>query len=163
MKAERTIAIIGDTGNFCPALAKQLAGKNVRLLFVSNDEEKELALKNRLDSANPPAEVDFTTCEKEGCWEADVIAFTHPETIEQGLIEKIKEVATQKIVLILSHEEDCPILKDKVNFEELLPHSMVVKVVLNIEKMQVGLLGNDEGSLLTVRGFFEEAGYTLKK
>ncbi len=163
MKVERTIAIIGDSGNFCPALARQLAGKNVRLLFVSNDGDQNMELKGRLDSTNLPAKIEFSSCEKEGCWEADVIAFTHPETIEPDLIKKIKEVATQKIVLILSNEDDCPTLKEKFNFEELLPHSRVVKVVLDVEKMQVLLLGNDQEALLTAGGFFDEAGYKIKE
>jgi predicted dinucleotide-binding enzyme len=161
MKAERTIAIIGDTGKFCPELAQQLAGENVRLLFVSNDESRNREIMKNLEPEDPSAKIEFTTCEKDGCWEADVIAFTHPETIEPQLIKRIKEVATQKVVLVVSEKNDCPTLKEKSNFEELLPHSRVVNVIIDVENMQVEFLGKDEETREMVKGFFEGAGYTI--
>ncbi|HSI69486.1 MAG TPA: hypothetical protein VK941_04580 [Gillisia sp.] len=161
MKAERTIAIIGDTGNFCPALAKQLAGENVRLLFVSNDENRNLEIRKKLGPEDLLAEIDFTTCEKDGCWEADVIAFTHPDTIETGMIKRIKEVATQKIVLVVSEKNDCPKWEGKSNFEELLPHSRVVNVIVDVEAKKVRILGRDEDARQMVTGFFEGAGYKI--
>jgi predicted dinucleotide-binding enzyme len=163
MKAERTIAIIGDTGDSCPALAKQLAGENVRLLFVSNDEKRNLEIRKKLGPQDPLAEIEFTTCEKDGCWEADVIAFTHPDTIEPNLITRIKEVATQKIVLVVSEKKDCQKFEGKINFEVLLPHSKVVNVIMDVENNEVRIFGKDEQAREMVNGFFDEAGYKIKK
>lgn len=161
MKAERTIAIIGDNGDFCPALAKQLAGENVRLLFVSNDEDKNVELKAQLGTINSLTEVEFTTCEKEGCWEADVIAFTHPEKTEPHLVQRIKEVATQKTVLILSDLNHVSEIEEKMNFEDLLPHSRVVYLNLDVATMKAEIFGKNKEAKEMVKGFFEAAGYKL--
>lgn len=162
MKAERTIAIIGDNGNFCPGLAKQLAGENVRLLFVSNDEDKNTELKAQLGTIGSRTKIDFTTCEKEGCWEADVIAFTHPEKTEPNLVQKIKDVATQKTVLLIRDINENSEVGNKDDFQELLPHSRVVYLNIDVEKRIAKIYGKDKEATEMVKGFFEEAGYELK-
>ena len=102
MAAERTIAIVGEKSRFSAAIAEKLAKQNLHLLFISNDEDNNEQLQELFKKINPPARIEFIHCEKEGCWEADVIAFTNPEKVELELIQRIKEVATQKIVLIVS-------------------------------------------------------------
>ena len=125
MMVEKTIAILGDTGEFPPALMEVFVMHNLRLLYVSENEEKNTALKKQLDKLKVKAEVEFLSCEREGCWEADIIAFTRPENISPELVQKIKEVATQKIVLIVS------VRKQSVEFDALFPYSKVVEVVIN--------------------------------
>ena len=154
---KKTIAIIGETGKFCPALAKAAVQQDLRLLFISRDEKKISALREQLGELPNTAEVEFITCEKEGCWEADVIAFTRPGKIEAELLDRIKQVSTQKIVLVISHE---PVEPSQLNYRALLPHSKVVELRLKDEEFV--LLGTNGEANALVGQFFEAAGYKSK-
>lgn len=154
---KQTLAIIGETGEFCPALTKAAMQQDLRLLFITRDETNILALKRHLEGIKNPAEVDFLSCEKDGCWEADVIAFTDTMVIDPGVLNRIKHVSTQKIVLVISHE---PVEPSKLNFRELLPHSKVVELRLKNEEFV--MLGKNEEANAVVREFFEAAGYHQK-
>lgn len=151
---KQTLAIIGETGKFCPALTEAAMQKDWRLLFITREESNISALKKQLEGIKDPAEVDFSSCEKDGCWEADVIAFTHTKDIDPGLLKRIKQVATQKIVLVISHE---PVEPSKLNFRELLPHSKVVELRLTDKKFSI--IGNNKEATAVVQEFFEAAGY----
>ncbi|WP_029034760.1 hypothetical protein [Salinimicrobium terrae] len=154
---KKTVAIIGDTGEFCPALTKAAVQQDFRLLFISRDEQRYSALKEQLGIPEQTAEIEFITCEKEGCWEADVIAFTDTMVVDPGLLKRIKQVATQKIVLVISHE---PVEPLNLNFRELLPHSKVVD--LRLKDKEFVTLGRNEEANKTVRNFFVAAGYHQK-
>ena len=97
MPIRKTIAFIGDAGKFCPVLTEELAQQDLRLLFVSAEEEKNTRIKEALGHLNPSADIEFNNCETEGCWEADIIAFTDPGIIEQKFIERIKQVQPRKL------------------------------------------------------------------
>lgn len=161
MAAERTIAIIGEKGKFCPALAEKLAQQNLHLLFISNDEEQNEQIKRQFEKKDHAAKIEFIQCEKEGCWEADVIAFTHPEKISSQLIHRIREVATQKIILIISEEKRAGNNEYETNFEDLLPHSRVVYLIINAENLEVQIFGKDMEARQMVEGFFSEVGYKI--
>lgn len=154
---KKTVAIIGETEEFCPALAKAAVQQDLRLLFISRDEKKISALKEQLGQLHRTAEVEFTTCEKEGCWEADVITFTDTVEIDPGLFKRIRQVATQKLVLVISHE---PVETSKLNYRELLPHSKVVELRLKDEEFV--LLGTNKEANALVGQFFEAVGYKSK-
>ena len=161
MKAERTIAIIGDTGIFFPGLVGDLAGQNVRLLFVSHEEEKNTEIKNLLTQTGSPADVEFISCEKEGCWEADIIAFSHPEKVEPQLVQRIKDVATQKVVLVITEIDKKETVSKIANFEELLPHSRVVKLAMDAEQKRVFVSAKDDEAGEMAEEFFRNAGYNI--
>lgn len=154
---KKTVAVIGETGEFCPALAKAAVQQDLRLLFISRDNEKVSALKKQLGHLQRTAEVEFITCEREGCWEADVIAFTDTVVIDPGLLKRIRQVATQKLVLVISHE---PVEPSKLNYRALLPHSKVVELRLKDEEFV--LLGTNGEANAVVGRFFEAAGYNTK-
>ena len=82
MPVRKTIAFIGDSGKFCPALTEELTQQDLRLLFVSAEEEKNIRIKEAMGYLNPSADIEFNNYETEGCWEADIIAFT-----DSGIIE----------------------------------------------------------------------------
>ena len=152
-----TVAIIGDTGEFCPALIKAIMQHELRLLFISGDEAKVSHLKKELQQLPQKAEVEYLTCEKEGCWEADIIAFTRPTKIEPLLLQKIKQVSTQKLVLVISHGSTKDRGQEKLCFQELLPHSKLVE--LEIRERQFSLFGKSDEANSTVAAFFKAAGY----
>ncbi|MDT0688039.1 hypothetical protein [Autumnicola psychrophila] len=126
----KTIAILGNPGDLLSEVLQVLMKQDFRLLLVSENEEKKLDLKRSLEQTETDAEVEFTSCKRDGCWEADIIIITQPEKASCSLLETIKEVATQKIVLLISeHEKQLR----KSNFEQLLPHSKFVRVLLDLQ------------------------------
>ncbi|MDT0645881.1 hypothetical protein RM545_04205 [Zunongwangia sp. F260] len=132
----KTFAILGNTGALLSEVLQVLMKQDFRLLLVSENEEKKLALKKSLEQTEAVAEVEFTSCKRDGCWEADIIIITQLEKASCSLLETIKEVATQKIVLLISeHEKQLR----KPNFEQLLPHSKVVKVLLDLQNNRFSL------------------------
>lgn len=157
MAMKNTIAVIGDAGKICPVLMKKLAQENLRLLFVSEDEEKINSLSQQLKLEAPSAEVEMINCGKEGCWEADIIAFIEPEDIEKAFVERIKSVATQKIVLIIAEGDGNTFPAEELLL--MLPHSKVVWVRSNSEAMKAKIKGKDEEAVSTVSVIFEHAGY----
>ena len=146
---EKTIAILADTGEFPAALMEAFAMQDLRLLYVSENEENNVAFKNRLDNLKILVEVEFLSCEREGCWEADIIAFTQPDNISPTLAEKIKEVATQKIVLVVSGESKSG------NFSALFPNSKVVEVVVNSQGKGFMVSGKDSVANAEVQELME--------
>lgn len=129
----KTIAIIGEYEGFSTTLLKTLAEQNLQLLFVSEDQEKNVKLIKQFEQFETVAEVEFISCEKEGCWEADVIILYKPSMISSAVVERIREVATQKTVLVIDNTP-----ASKLNFKELLPHSKVIEVELT--ELQDGVL-----------------------
>lgn len=156
MMVERTIAILGDTGEFPQALIEAFAKQNLRLLFVSENEEKNLALQQQLENTKVLAEVEYLSCEREGCWEADIIAFYQPESISPALVAKIKEVATQKIVLVVTGE------KNSTNFDALFPYSKVVEVFVNSTGKEISICGKDKTANAEVQELIESTNYKIK-
>src|SRR5690606_3553582 len=156
---KKTIAILGDTGRLSTGLIEELMRQDLRLLFISENDSKHIELKEQLDEANTAAEVEFTSCEREGCWEADIIALTPMESFSKGLIQKIKAVATQKIVLEISEYNKT---SGKSDLAGLLPYSKVIEIQFNSPQKEFAVTGKDEESIYQVRSIFEKAGYTYK-
>src|ERR1051326_8075278 len=97
--AKTTIAIIGATGNMGSAIAKTLAKGPYRLLLFANDEEKLNGLKEEIKQGTPSAELECIGCPVDASWEADVIIPAVPYNAQKEIVEKIKGVATQKVVV----------------------------------------------------------------
>lgn len=153
-----TMAILGDTGNFNPEVMEVLLQKDLRLLFVSEDEEQLSFLKTRMNIMEAVAEVDYISCEREGCWEADMILLVNPHRSSEALVEKIREVATQKIVLVTSETHA---QQEQPNLKKLLPWSRVVEVYLDPVHRKISFCSNDAEATHTVEQFFEPTGYQL--
>lgn len=156
---KKTIAILGDTGRLSSGLMEVLMMQDLRLLFISENDSKNIELKEQLEQVNTTAEVEFTSCERDGCWEADIITLTPMESIATGLIQKIREVATQKIVLKISEENKT---SEKADLAGLLPHSKVIEIQFKSAQKEFTMTGKDDDALFQVRSIFEKAGYTYK-
>ena len=127
---------MGATGKMGSAIAKGLAQtKKYRLLLMANDQAKLNNLKHRLESAGSPAEIDILMCAKEASWEADVIILATPYEAERNIAEKIREVATGKVVISVSNPPDnafpglatSPTTSGAEQLQRLLPDSRIVK------------------------------------
>jgi 8-hydroxy-5-deazaflavin:NADPH oxidoreductase len=98
MTTIKTIAIVGATGNMGSAIAKSLSkNSSFRLLLMSNNHDKLEDLKLSLEKSG--TDVISLNCAKEASWEADIIIVATPYEAEKEVAERIREVASGKIVI----------------------------------------------------------------
>ena len=174
-----SIAIIGATGKMGSAIAKALAKGPYRLLLFSHHPEKREAVKEEIQKAVPTAEIDCVGCPMDASWEADVIIPSVPYSVEKDVAEKIKEVATQKVVVSISNplKETYdrlitpPEISAAEELQKRLPASKVVKAfnttfaanfsqpVFYGQKADAFIAGNDAEAVNTVKGLVETAGF----
>jgi NADPH-dependent F420 reductase len=179
MSTKKTVAIIGASGNMGSAIAKSLSKGNYRLLLFANKKDKTQKLSNAIKKANPSADVDCVACPFDASWEADIIIPAVPYKIEKEVAEKIREVATQKIVISISNPlneryDGLTTPSDSSAAEELqnyLPDSKVVKAfntvfagdfsqtVINGNQVDSFIAGNDEDALQTVSELVSTTGF----
>ncbi len=136
MATVKTIAIVGATGNMGSAIAKSLSKNGTyRLLLMSTDADKLIDLKMQLQKSSLETEVLTLDCAREASWEADIIIVATPHEAEKEVAEKIREVATGKIVISVSAAVNRPNgglatsahTSAAEELQKLLPHSKVVK------------------------------------
>jgi len=128
MTTRQTIAIIGATGNLGAALAKSIAPGNYRLVLFADEASKAMQLESEIKAIVPEADIASSCCPYEATWEADVIIPVVPPADEIQVAQKIKEVATQKIVVSVSNPATNTFgtsLAERL--QQLLPDSRVVK------------------------------------
>lgn len=174
-----TIAIIGATGNMGSALAKSLANGPYRLLLFAHDKAKLENLKEEIRSATPSAEPEVVGCPVDASWEADVIIAAVPYGAEKDVAEKIRDVATQKIVVSIANPLNesytglvtAPGTSAAEELQKLLPASKVVKAfnttyaadfsqpVIAGQQVDGFVAGNDEEAVDVVKGLVATAGF----
>jgi predicted dinucleotide-binding enzyme len=174
MAQRKTIAIVGATEKRGSAIAKNLARGNYHLLLMSEDAENLSILKNEL--AGSTAEIETIGCAKNACWEADIIIVATPYEKEKEVAEKIKEVATGKIVISVSNPLDhnydrlFPSSNNSAaeELQRMLPYSKVVKTfnaayaenaILRGQEIDTFLAGNNGDAIETVSEMVRQAGF----
>jgi 8-hydroxy-5-deazaflavin:NADPH oxidoreductase len=178
MPTKRTIAIIGASGNMGSAIAKNLAA-TYRLLLFANQRGKVQQLINEIRKANPSADVDSMNCPFDASWEADIIIPAVHYKIEKEVAEKIKSVATQKIVVSISNPirekydglVTLPGISAAEELQTYLPDSKVVKAfntvfagdfsdtIIDGKQVDVFIAGNEEEALKTTSEIVAAAGF----
>jgi len=179
LHTKQTIAIIGAGGNMGSAIAKGMAGGNYRLLLFDKEPKQLGSLNSEILKIHPEADLERMDCPHESSWEADIIVLAVPHGAEKQLAEKIREVATQKIVISIANPIDEDISElitdpDSSAAEELqqwLPNSKVVKAfnttfakdfdqpVIDGKQVDAFIAGDDEEAIQTVTELVEVAGF----
>ncbi|RXK59707.1 NADP oxidoreductase [Lacibacter luteus] len=179
MQTKRTIAILGASGNMGSAIAKALAKGNDRLLLISKEEEKLEALKTVITNEYPLADIEGMTCAMHGSWEADIIILATPYEAQTDVAEKIREVASQKIVISIANPLNAtydalvtnPETSAAEELQALLPHSKVVKAfnttyaanfaqtVIDGKQADAFIAGNNESALETTAELVKTTGF----
>ena len=179
MSTKQNIAVIGATGNMGSAISRSLAKGNYRLLLKANDQDKLNQLVNEIKTTNPTAEVEAMVCPKDASWEADIIIAAVPYAAEKEVAEKIREVATQKIVVSIANPLNetydglvtSPGSSAAEELQKLLPHSKVIKAfnttfapdfsnpVIDGKQVDAFIAGDDEEALETVSKMVSTAGF----
>lgn len=160
MAVKKTIAIVGATEKNGTALIYKLAQGNYRLLLISNDPDQLDQTANQLKEVFRSTEMEAIDCLKDGCWEADIIFLAIPYQEIKDVVGKIKEVATQKIVVCISDNTG-----DRFPFplaqqlQHLLPYSKIVTAFKNINSAEAFIAGDDSEAVATISGILKMAGY----
>ena len=120
---------MGATEKAGRAIVNQLASMPYRLLLISHKENELKKLAETITKQYPGAEIESVRCVKDGCWEADIIIIAVEAEEEKRVAELMKEVTTQKAVIVVSeNENDCKEL------EKILPYSKIVKAIWKPKK-----------------------------
>lgn len=159
MAVKKTIAIVGATEGKGIAIAYKLAETNYRLLLISDDENRATEILMDIKIKFPNAEAEIIGCEKEACWEADIIILAVSYYFKKEVIEKIKEVATQKIVVSISDNYTSFTLDSTAELQTLLPYSRVVNIFNDTEIIKTFIAGNDGEALQTISDMVRSAGF----
>ena len=157
MSVKKTIAIVGATEKTGKIISEKFSSLPYRLLLVSKDLEESKKLFQVISSQKTIAEIDLGECVKDGCWEADIIILAVSHCDEKDAAEKMKEVATQKIVVKVSNEKNI----DK-DLKEILPFSKLVKAFGDFDSKQIFITGENHAVNEEILSIFNEAGFNVK-
>ncbi|RTY86101.1 hypothetical protein EKM05_14240 [Flavobacterium sp. GSP27] len=160
MSNRTTFAVLGVSATNSIVLAKQIAKTNPVLLF---DQKAATLLEvyTEIISENPKANVEMMICPTNASWEADIIILSNDVATNVTLIEKIKKVATGKIVLILGNEME--VINSESTLDKLQHLFPFSKVVLSNESAydsndSLLLKGNEQETLNTILTLFTSIG-----
>lgn len=174
-----TIAIIGATEQLGAILFKCLARADYRLLLFSNNISHLKTMVKEIKKISPAADLHSFECLVDASWEADIIVFAVPAKHEPQIAERIKQVATQKIVIRLSdHFEETSAEKaadaasTERSLQELLPHSKLVEVHLGTPPASLQQISCNDSLIAVitsintdaaekVREIFKKAGFQI--
>jgi len=120
---KKTIAIVGATEKNGKEIIAKFASVPYRLLLISNEANELEKLGTDIIVKYPGSDIETLDCIKDGCWEADIIILAvQPEKMLE-IASKIKEVATQKIVIEMWDDES-----NSKELKKILPYSKLVSV-----------------------------------
>jgi 8-hydroxy-5-deazaflavin:NADPH oxidoreductase len=148
MAARKTVAIIASTNEKIVAIVGKLSLDNFRLLILSKYANEFRKLSKDIQSNHPNVELEMIDCMKDGCWEADIIILDVSCNQQKEVAELIKEVATQKIVLSFSENENNEL-------QNLLKYSKIVSAFNTPDSAQISVCGKDHDAVLEVSGILK--------
>ena len=156
MAIKKTIAIVGATEIKGVEITHQFAQHDYRLLLISNDPAKLDLLTKALSEENFKAEIESIACVKDGCWEADIIILAVPLCEEKEAAERMKEVATQKTVVLVSENAD-----ELASLQHILPYSKLVRVSgdFHTKEISAGLQDGDADE--EILDILQDAGFKI--
>lgn len=152
MPAKQTIAVIGTASEEGKAVLAHLLPTEHRLLLMDEAAEKLPGLQQQLQLKQPQCETDTEPCCREACWEADVIVLAKAEPTLAHTLQKIKDVATTKIVVCLGKNGR----ETSVEVAQHLPHSKIVFLQLPAgSTTQLVITGENKSAVEAVRQLFK--------
>ncbi|MEP6626847.1 MAG: NAD(P)-binding domain-containing protein [Ginsengibacter sp.] len=156
MAIKKTIAIVGATEKNGVEITHQFAQHDYRLLLISNDPAKLDLLTKALSEENFKAEIKSISCVKDGCWEADIIVLAVPLCEEKEVAERMKEVATQKTVVLVSENTD-----ELASLQQILPYSKLVRVSGDFQTKEISAEVQDVDADEEILNILKDAGFKI--
>jgi hypothetical protein len=164
MENIRTIAVIGASEERNFSILKELS-ERYHLLLFDNNKQALTDIHESLVAQNRHGEIEKMDCALSASWEADIIILSGFCVNDAVVVEKIKEVATAKIIIIMENDDDfTKSINRQVSFDLIFPHSKIVEIINvsaddNAEK-EFLLEGHHSKALDTVAGIFDRCGFT---
>ncbi|HWJ30318.1 MAG TPA: 2-dehydropantoate 2-reductase N-terminal domain-containing protein [Flavisolibacter sp.] len=150
MKHKETIAVIGAVSEEGQKVLGFLLQSGQRLLLMDEAADQLLLLHQSLSALHPEAEIDIQPCCREASWEADLIILAKPQPTPEAAIQKMKEVANNKIIVCFNNN-DMDLLE---LLQKELPYSRVISMNMDKESKQSEFAGSHQASVETVAGLF---------
>lgn len=160
MSNRRTFAVLGVSETNSIFLAKQIAKTNPVLLF-DHDAVVLNTVYSQILSEHPNANTEIMICPTNASWEADVIILSNAAATDVNLIEKIRNVATGKIVIFLENKKNTINFKSALDkLQYLFPFSKVIQSFESMDEVEDSVLlkGNDKEALKTILKLFTSIG-----
>jgi hypothetical protein len=160
MSNRRTFAVLGVSETNSIFLAKQIAKTNPVLLF-DHDAVVLNTVYSQILLEYPNANAEMMICPTNASWEADVIIISNAAATDSNLIEKIRNVATGKIVLFLENKKNTDISGNSPEkFKHLFPFSKVVQSFESADDFNNSLFlnGNDKEAVKIILTLFASIG-----
>jgi hypothetical protein len=160
MSNRRTFAVLGVSETNSIFLAKQIAKTNPVLLF-DHDAVVLNTVYSQILLEYPNAKAEIMICPTNASWEADVIILSNAGTTDVNLIEKIRNVATGKIVLFLENKMNTNTGGNSAEkLQHLFPFSKVVNSFESTDDFNDSLFlnGNDKEAVMTILTLFTSIG-----
>jgi hypothetical protein len=156
MLHKETIAVIGATSEKGRLVIEHLLRNPYRLLLMDEESDKLAELKQSLAIWKTEAETDTLLCCREASWEADIIVIAKEHKTIEETAQKIKDVATTKIVIYVAEDNN-----NQFNLlQQLLPYSKLVQVQLT--KNNALIMGKDTVANDTVTRLFKPEGVNIR-
>lgn len=97
-------------------------------------------------------------CTREGCWEADIVMLGASPALEATVL-KLKDVTTQKIVLLISGNNGMASHYPAVRkLEQWLPHSKIISVLHDSGTPGLSICGEDSSAVEDISTIFRAVG-----
>src|SRR5690554_4586502 len=161
MGIKETVAFVGSADQPEIDLINKFCQQNYPLLIVADDSKQGIQIKEQIAQHITSSEnIEVIECAKEGCWEADIIVLANSGHIDKTILEKIADVATQKIVILTSFSGDDGSSRNPIkNIQSVLPNSKVVQVRFNTFGAEVFVSSLSTEAAFTTVSILETLGY----
>lgn len=162
MAIAETIAVVGLTTGKLTGFGEKLANIDLHILIIPGNHDEMLRIRDDIRDSKTKAEIEVLDCAKEGCWEADIIAFINPHDFDDKLISRIREVAVQKVIMAVFEGVSTDIATERYEaLESTLPHSKVTRLLVFPEEEKVAISGKDKEALQKVTKLLERSSYEM--
>lgn len=162
LKVKETIAFIGEIGHTNQRLLYKLAEKGYPLVLVNKPAYTNDLFFTSLLKDIPGADIEIVHCEKECCWQADIILLQDAFAFDKEMMEKIACVAVQKILVRwIVDAEDIKSQDRNISIARQFPNSRWVWAILSETNNAIDMVGDDTPSLDRMSSIFSNTGYII--
>jgi predicted dinucleotide-binding enzyme len=122
-KRSFTIAVIGVGTPAGSRLARSFALAGNRVQLSDADPDAAARVRGEILRADGGADAETLSCERTSCWEADIIVIAEYLPSRSRVIDRIRDVATGKIVLAAGRAAE-----SAAQLRARLPHARIVSL-----------------------------------
>lgn len=152
MEAIKTIAFLGLGSEEEVSFIKSVALRH-RVLILQTAGIHPQKTHGKSNALINLKNVEWILCEKEACWEADLIFIKKAHGIAENILDQISKVSVQKTIALLE--------TNYKRIEKIFLHSKVVSLFLNGKNFTILFLKEPSEALNEVVQFLNRCAYKL--